>query len=39
MIVWINGAFGVGKTSVAKRLVRLLPGARLLAAHILSRLG
>lgn len=29
MIVWINGAFGVGKTSVAKRLVRLLPGARL----------
>jgi len=29
MIVWINGACGVGKTSVAKRLVRRLPGARL----------
>ena len=29
MIVWLNGAFGVGKTSVAKELVRQLPDARL----------
>jgi len=27
LVVWINGAFGVGKTSVAEELVTLLPGA------------
>jgi cytidylate kinase len=29
MIVWINGAFGVGKTTVAQRLVAELSGAAL----------
>lgn len=29
VIVWINGAFGVGKTSVARELVEMLPDARL----------
>ena len=29
MVVWINGAFGVGKTSVARELVQLMPAARL----------
>ena len=28
MIVWLNGPFGVGKTTVAAELVRRLPGAR-----------
>jgi hypothetical protein len=28
MIVWLNGAFGAGKTSTANELVRLLPNAR-----------
>ena len=28
MIVWINGAFGAGKTSTARELVPLLPRAR-----------
>jgi predicted kinase len=27
LVVWINGAFGVGKTAVADELVRLLPDA------------
>ena len=27
LVVWINGAFGVGKTAVAEALVRLLPSA------------
>jgi predicted kinase len=27
LVVWINGAFGVGKTAVAGELVRLLPDA------------
>jgi predicted kinase len=27
LVVWINGAFGVGKTAVASELVRLLPEA------------
>jgi hypothetical protein len=27
MLVWINGAFGVGKTSVARILARRLPGS------------
>lgn len=29
MIVWLNGTFGAGKTSVARELVRLLPSARI----------
>ena len=29
MLVWINGAFGAGKTTVARRLAATLPGARL----------
>jgi hypothetical protein len=29
MIVWINGTFGVGKTTVANELTKLLPHARL----------
>jgi hypothetical protein len=29
MIVWINGAFGAGKTSVARRIVERRPGAML----------
>ena len=28
MIVWLNGAFGVGKTTAAAELCRLLPAAR-----------
>ena len=28
VIVWLNGPFGVGKTTVAAELVRLMPGAR-----------
>jgi predicted kinase len=27
LVVWINGAFGVGKTAVADQIVGLLPGA------------
>lgn len=29
MIVWINGAHGAGKTSVARRLAKLIPNARI----------
>lgn len=29
MIVWLNGAFGVGKTTVASELVKLLPASRI----------
>lgn len=29
MIIWLNGTFGAGKTSTARELVSLLPGARL----------
>jgi glutaredoxin-related protein len=29
MILWINGTFGVGKTSTANQLVQLLPEARI----------
>lgn len=29
MIVWLNGAFGAGKTSTARELVTLLPEARI----------
>lgn len=30
MIVWLNGPFGAGKTTTAKELTALLPGARVL---------
>ncbi|BAJ27516.1 MULTISPECIES: NUDIX hydrolase [Kitasatospora] len=29
MIVWVNGAFGAGKTSACREMVRLLPGSLL----------
>ncbi|MDB5692872.1 MAG: hypothetical protein JWO81_1935 [Alphaproteobacteria bacterium] len=29
MVIWINGAFGAGKTRVARRIVALRPGASL----------
>ena len=29
MIIWINGAFGAGKTSVGRRIVTMRPGASL----------
>jgi len=29
VIVWLNGTFGVGKTTVARELIGLLPGTRL----------
>lgn len=29
MLIWINGPFGVGKTTVARRLVKCLDGVRL----------
>lgn len=29
MIVWLNGAFGVGKTTVARELLSIVPDARL----------
>lgn len=28
MLIWINGTFGVGKTTTSRNLVRLLPGSR-----------
>lgn len=45
MIVWLNGTFGAGKTSVAHELVRLLPSARIfdseyvgfMLRHVLDR--
>ncbi|HEU5007532.1 MAG TPA: AAA family ATPase [Jatrophihabitantaceae bacterium] len=36
MIVWLNGPFGVGKSSVARELVRLVPKSRI---HDPERLG
>lgn len=36
MIVWINGPLGVGKTSLVRELVRLLPESRV---HDPERLG
>lgn len=29
MLIWINGAYGAGKTSVARALAKRLPGARI----------
>jgi len=36
LVVWINGAFGVGKTSVAEELLSLLPGAILLDPELVG---
>ncbi|GGO57936.1 ATP-binding protein [Streptomyces daqingensis] len=33
MIIWLNGAYGAGKTTTAGELVPLLPGARLFDAE------
>ena len=38
LVVWINGAFGVGKTSVAEELVTLLPDAILFDPELLGTL-
>lgn len=38
LVVWINGAFGVGKTAVADELVRLLPNAILFDPESLGAL-
>ena len=37
-VVWLNGAFGVGKTTVAKRLLREWPDAALFDPEPLARL-
>jgi predicted kinase len=36
LVVWINGAFGVGKTSVAEELVPLLPGSLLFDPELIG---
>lgn len=36
MIVWLNGAFGVGKTSTAKELCKLLPSPRIHNPEVLG---
>ncbi|MFE5288758.1 ATP-binding protein [Nocardia sp. NPDC056611] len=44
MIIWLNGAFGAGKTTTAKELIALLPGSRvfdteevgIMLRHVLS---
>ena len=36
MIVFINGPFGVGKTTVAERLVGRLPGSLLFDAELVG---
>ncbi len=33
MIVWLNGAFGVGKTTTSGLLAKTLPGARVFDAE------
>jgi hypothetical protein len=39
VIVWINGPFGVGKTTVAERLVHDWPGATLFDPEVLGYPG
>lgn len=36
MIVWINGTFGVGKTSAARELLALLPGSALFDPELIG---
>lgn len=36
MVIWINGAFGAGKTKVARRLVASLPGAWLFDPELIG---
>ncbi|WP_165985528.1 AAA family ATPase [Streptomyces sp. YIM 98790] len=36
MIVWLNGTFGAGKTTTARELAELLPGARLFDPEIVG---
>nr|WP_093837816.1 AAA family ATPase [Streptomyces aidingensis] len=36
MIVWLNGTFGVGKTTTARKLVELLPEARVFDPEIVG---
>ncbi|WP_267243364.1 NUDIX hydrolase [Streptomyces sp. PR69] len=36
MIVWINGAFGAGKTSTARELVDLIPGSTLFDPELIG---
>jgi hypothetical protein len=38
LIVWLNGAFGVGKTTTARELVRCLPGARIFDPEVVGRM-
>ncbi|MEV8316710.1 NUDIX domain-containing protein [Streptomyces sp. NPDC059900] len=37
MIVWINGAFGAGKTSAARELIELIPNSTLFDPEIIGR--
>jgi hypothetical protein len=37
VIIWINGAFGVGKTSVAQRLIEIWPDGILFDLELLGR--
>lgn len=38
MILWLNGPFGVGKTTTARELARCLPGARTFDPEIVGRM-
>jgi hypothetical protein len=38
MIIWLNGAFGVGKTTTARELAQRLPGARIFDPEIVGRI-
>lgn len=37
VIIWLNGTFGVGKTSTAQRLAALVPGSRVLAPEAVGQ--
>ncbi|MFF3150967.1 ATP/GTP-binding protein, partial [Streptomyces sp. NPDC057927] len=36
MIVWINGAFGAGKTSTARELIDLIPNSTLFDPEVIG---
>ena len=38
MIIWLNGAFGAGKTTTATELASLMPGARICDPEIVGYL-